>query len=274
MSDEESSVRGLGGARVRDRAVGLSGLEAHRAGVGGGLRAARGADDRARGTRSAPTGRLGRAAAELHADAAQGRRGGGRGRGRNVLGGPIQALRFLVEEIARYPVNAPIGAGEIVTTGTLTDAQPARPGESGRRSSTGSRSRDQARLRAGLGAVAPAAGRLALGAGEELLAGVVLAALDELLERPVLAEALHRLGARGGDGGDERGALAQGGADALVDPGLAERLLRQRQRDAGRAVARERWRRGRRSRPRARGPGRGAGRGGRGRGPGAPRRGR
>ena len=51
------------------------------------------------------------------------------GAGANVLGGPIQALRFLVEEIARYPVNAPIAAGEIVTTGTLTDAQPVAPGD-------------------------------------------------------------------------------------------------------------------------------------------------
>jgi len=51
------------------------------------------------------------------------------GAGANVLGGPIRALRFLVEEIARYPVNAPIAAGEIVTTGTLTDAQPALPGD-------------------------------------------------------------------------------------------------------------------------------------------------
>ena len=51
------------------------------------------------------------------------------GAGANVLGGPIQALRFLVEEVARYPVNAPIVAGEIVTTGTLTDAQPVASGD-------------------------------------------------------------------------------------------------------------------------------------------------
>ena len=37
----------------------------------------------------------------------------------------------------------------------------------------------------------------------------------------------------GGDGRDERRALPLGGADALVDPGLAEGLLRRRQRDAG-----------------------------------------
>jgi 2-oxo-3-hexenedioate decarboxylase len=60
------------------------------------------------------------------------RKGGpavGEGVGTNVLGGPIQALRFLLEEIARYPGNAPVAAGEIVTTGTLTDAQPALPGD-------------------------------------------------------------------------------------------------------------------------------------------------
>ena len=50
------------------------------AGVGGGLRAARGADDRAAARdRQRPAG-VGRAAAELHADAAQAGRGGGRGR--------------------------------------------------------------------------------------------------------------------------------------------------------------------------------------------------
>ncbi|MFO1208231.1 MAG: hypothetical protein U1E40_03310 [Amaricoccus sp.] len=51
------------------------------------------------------------------------------GRGSDVLGGPISALRFLVAEIARHPANPPLAAGEIVTTGTLTDAQPVAPGE-------------------------------------------------------------------------------------------------------------------------------------------------
>jgi 2-oxo-3-hexenedioate decarboxylase len=43
-----------------------------------------------------------------------------------VLGGPLMALRFLVEALdgTRYPLRA----GEVVTTGTLTDAQPAFPG--------------------------------------------------------------------------------------------------------------------------------------------------
>ncbi len=52
-----------------------------------------------------------------------------KGVGANVLGGPVQALRFLVEEIARYPVSTPLAAGEIITTGTLTDAQPVAPGD-------------------------------------------------------------------------------------------------------------------------------------------------
>lgn len=47
----------------------------------------------------------------------------------DILGGPLQALKFLVEEIARYPVSEPLRAGELVTTGTLTEAMPAVPGE-------------------------------------------------------------------------------------------------------------------------------------------------
>ena len=51
------------------------------------------------------------------------------GRGTNVLGGPIKALRHLVEVLASSPVSAPLQAGEIVTTGTLTDAMPVKAGE-------------------------------------------------------------------------------------------------------------------------------------------------
>lgn len=51
------------------------------------------------------------------------------GHARDVLGGPVRALGFLVEEIARFPGSRPLGAGEIVTTGTLTDAQPLQAGE-------------------------------------------------------------------------------------------------------------------------------------------------
>jgi 2-oxo-3-hexenedioate decarboxylase len=50
------------------------------------------------------------------------------GHAANVLGGPVRALRFLVEEIARHG-GPPLGPGEIVSTGTLTDAMPVAPGE-------------------------------------------------------------------------------------------------------------------------------------------------
>lgn len=51
------------------------------------------------------------------------------GHARNVLGGPISALKFLADELARFPVSHPLQAGEIVTTGTLTEAMPVSPGE-------------------------------------------------------------------------------------------------------------------------------------------------
>jgi len=47
----------------------------------------------------------------------------------NVLGGPVSALRRLVDILARDRANAPLAAGELVTTGTLTRALPVAPGE-------------------------------------------------------------------------------------------------------------------------------------------------
>lgn len=47
----------------------------------------------------------------------------------NVLGGPVSALRHLVDILARDQTNAPLAAGELVTTGTLTRALPVAPGE-------------------------------------------------------------------------------------------------------------------------------------------------
>ena len=47
----------------------------------------------------------------------------------NVLDSPLNALGFLVDEISRFPFCAPVSAGEIVTTGTLTEALPVAPGE-------------------------------------------------------------------------------------------------------------------------------------------------
>ncbi|MDK3073942.1 hypothetical protein QO034_12540 [Sedimentitalea sp. JM2-8] len=51
------------------------------------------------------------------------------GKGADVLDGPLQALRYLLTEIARTPDAAPIDPGEVVTTGTLTDAAPIAPGQ-------------------------------------------------------------------------------------------------------------------------------------------------
>jgi 2-oxo-3-hexenedioate decarboxylase len=52
-----------------------------------------------------------------------------RGTGANVLGSPLLSLGHLVELLARQPEAAPLAAGEIVTTGVLTDAHPVSPGE-------------------------------------------------------------------------------------------------------------------------------------------------
>lgn len=52
-----------------------------------------------------------------------------RGRAENVLGSPLSALRHLVQVLASDPVNPPLAAGEIVSTGTLTKAMPVAPGE-------------------------------------------------------------------------------------------------------------------------------------------------
>jgi 2-oxo-3-hexenedioate decarboxylase len=51
-----------------------------------------------------------------------------RGAGSNVLDGPLQALGYLVGLLARE--DEKLRAGEIVSTGTLTDAHPVTPGES------------------------------------------------------------------------------------------------------------------------------------------------
>ena len=52
-----------------------------------------------------------------------------RGRGRNALDSPALALQHLARSIEGDPEAEPLHAGEIVTTGTLTDAWPITPGE-------------------------------------------------------------------------------------------------------------------------------------------------
>ena len=48
---------------------------------------------------------------------------------RNVLDGPLSALRHLVSVLENDPYNPDLQAGEIITTGTLTRAFPVQRGE-------------------------------------------------------------------------------------------------------------------------------------------------
>ncbi|MGL4241436.1 MAG: 2-keto-4-pentenoate hydratase [Beijerinckiaceae bacterium] len=59
------------------------------------------------------------------------------GKAENVLGGPVLALLHLVRAIAADPEAAPLRAGDIVTTGTVTRAFPVQPGERWSTSVTG-----------------------------------------------------------------------------------------------------------------------------------------
>jgi 2-keto-4-pentenoate hydratase len=59
-----------------------------------------------------------------------------KGVGANVLGGPLLSLAHLMELLKKHP-NAPLAAGEIITTGVLTDAHPVAPGENWRTEVTG-----------------------------------------------------------------------------------------------------------------------------------------
>jgi 2-oxo-3-hexenedioate decarboxylase len=52
-----------------------------------------------------------------------------RGQAVNVLGGPLSALRHLVDTLAQDAAQPPLAAGEIVTTGTLTRALPIAAGQ-------------------------------------------------------------------------------------------------------------------------------------------------
>jgi 2-oxo-3-hexenedioate decarboxylase len=52
-----------------------------------------------------------------------------RGVGANVLGSPLLALAHLIDQLSNQPEAAPLAAGELVTTGVLTDAHPVVAGE-------------------------------------------------------------------------------------------------------------------------------------------------
>ena len=51
------------------------------------------------------------------------------GSGTNVLDGPLSALRIWVDAMLTQPHGWPINAGDVVTTGTITDAAPLAPGQ-------------------------------------------------------------------------------------------------------------------------------------------------
>lgn len=52
-----------------------------------------------------------------------------RGVGANALDGPISALRHLNDVLSADQHNPPLAAGEVITTGTLTDAWPVKQGD-------------------------------------------------------------------------------------------------------------------------------------------------
>ncbi len=54
------------------------------------------------------------------------------GRGSNVLGSPLAAIAHLLSVLAKQPNYLHLQAGEVVTTGTITTAQPVRAGETWR----------------------------------------------------------------------------------------------------------------------------------------------
>ena len=69
--------------------------------------------------------------AEVEARLFRGERQMDQGVGANVLGGPLLSLAHLVELLKKRS-DAPLRAGEIITTGVLTDAHPVSPGETWR----------------------------------------------------------------------------------------------------------------------------------------------
>jgi 2-oxo-3-hexenedioate decarboxylase len=52
-----------------------------------------------------------------------------RGKGANVLDSPLLALQHLVDLLATQPESPPLAAGEVITTGTITDAHAVTAGE-------------------------------------------------------------------------------------------------------------------------------------------------
>ena len=51
------------------------------------------------------------------------------GTGANVLDGPVSAIRYLHKSLAGIKNQVLLSSGNIITTGTMTDAKPVFPGE-------------------------------------------------------------------------------------------------------------------------------------------------
>ncbi len=68
-------------------------------------------------------------AGQRHGHAAMRRRAVDEGVGANVLDGPLLALHHFVRELRACPGAPDLKPGDLITTGTWTDAWPVRPGE-------------------------------------------------------------------------------------------------------------------------------------------------
>lgn len=68
--------------------------------------------------------------AQFELELMKGGKGVDRGKGEIVLGSPLAALGYLVELLSKQPKAPPLAGGEIVSTGTITDAHPVAQGES------------------------------------------------------------------------------------------------------------------------------------------------
>jgi 2-oxo-3-hexenedioate decarboxylase len=51
------------------------------------------------------------------------------GQGSNVLDGPLHALHYFLQELHQCPGAPDLQVGDVVTTGTWTDAWPVQPGQ-------------------------------------------------------------------------------------------------------------------------------------------------
>lgn len=72
---------------------------------------------------------LATARVELRKDEGKGDQVIDTGTGANVLDSPLRALQYFVRELAQCPGAAPLRPGDVVTTGTWTDAWPVLAGE-------------------------------------------------------------------------------------------------------------------------------------------------